>query len=474
MQACRFRRLLFFFSNIVLLFFFIHTILFTPLNAQPLSGSSPLYDSFASKIIATALQQNMAITMLTELCTTIGPRLAGSPQAAKAVEWAATTMEELGLQNVHTEPVMVPHWIRGIKEEGSYFLGNSKTKHPLHITALGGSIGTQNKGITAEIVEIRSWDELNSLGGKVKGKIVFFNRPMDRSLVIPAQAYGKAVDQRSEGAIEASRWGAVAALVRSMTTRNDNIPHTGAMGYVDSIPKIPAAAVSTNDADLLSGLLAKGKNVSVTLILSCESLPPVESANVLGELVGSEKPNEIIVIGAHLDSWDKGQGAHDNGAGCIQALEALRLLKELGMRPSRTIRAVLFMNEEHGLNGGTAYAERECLGEKHIAALESDGGGFSPRRLSVSDSAAQITLSQYASLFRSIGADHMTRGSGGSDIGPLVKKGVVGIGLHVDGQRYFDYHHSDNDTIDKVNERELALGAAVEAIIAYIIAQEGL
>ncbi len=454
--------------------FVLHSLLFPTLCAQQLLRSVQPYDSLASDIMATALRQNKAMEMLTELCTTIGPRLAGSQQAVNAVEWAATTMKDLGFQNVHTEPVMVPHWIRGAKEEGFYVLGKSKTKHPLHITALGGSIGTPDKGITAEIVETTSWDELDSLGMRIRGKIILFNLPMDRSLVIPGEAYGRAVGQRSNGAIEAAKRGAVAALVRSMTTRSDNVPHTGAMGYNDSIPEIPSAAVSTNDADLLSKLLAEGKNVVVTLTLSCKTLPDVESANVMGEIVGSEQPDEMIVIGAHLDSWDKGQGAHDDGAGCIHALEALRLLKELHLQPRRTIRAVLFMNEEHGLNGGKAYAERKCPHEKHIVAIESDAGGFSPRGLSVSDSAAQRALSKYATLFRSIGADRITRGSGGSDINPLMKKGVVGIGLQVDGQRYFDYHHSDNDTIDNVNERELALGAAVEAIIAYVIAQEGL
>jgi len=452
----------------------LYSLLFPALCAQPLLSSTQPYDSLASDIMATTLRQNKAMEMLTELCTTIGPRLAGSRQAAKAVEWAAATMKDLGFQNVHTEPVMVPHWIRGAKEEGFYVLGKSKTKHPLHITALGGSIGTPNKGITAGIVEATSWNELDSLGERVQGKIVLFNRPMDRSLVIPGQAYGRAVGQRSSGAVEAAKRGAVAALVRSMTTRSDNVPHTGTMGYNDSIPKIPSASVSTNDADLLSKLLAEGRNVVVTLTLSCETLPDVESANVMGEIVGIEQPDEIIVIGAHLDSWDKGQGAHDDGAGCIHALEALRLLKELNLQPRRTIRAVLFMNEEHGLSGGNSYAERERFQEKLLAAIESDAGGFSPRGLSVSDSAAQIALSKYASLFRSIGADHITRGSGGSDISPLIKKGVVGIGLQVDGQRYFDYHHSDNDMIDNVNERELALGAAVEAIIAYVVAQEGL
>jgi carboxypeptidase Q len=461
------------FRSPVFLIIFLLAALVPTLTAQPVSSNAQRYDSLAMKIITSALGQNKVIEILTELCTKIGSRLSGSLQAATAVQWTKQKMKELGFTNVHTEPVMVPRWVRGSKEEGYYSLNKSRKKTALHIAALGGSVGTSKKGIIAEIVEVKSWKELNKILEQVKGRIVFYNRPMDRSLISLGAAYADAVDQRSQGAIEAARFGTAAALVRSMTTRNDDVPHTGGMNYVDSIPKIPAASVSTNDANLLSKFLAEGKKVTVTLTLSCDTLPDVESANVLGELVGGEKPKEIILIGAHLDSWDKGQGAHDDGAGCIHALEALRLLKELGIQPKRTIRVVLFMNEEHGLNGGSRMA-KDREGEKLIAALESDAGGFSPRGLGISDSAAQVTLSQYASLFRSIGADHITRGGGGSDIDPLMKKGVVCLALRVDGQRYFDYHRSDNDTIDKVNERELVLGAAVEAIIAYIIAQEGL
>ena len=447
---------------------------FLSLYAQPSSTNTQKYDSIALKIATTSLGQNKAIGMLTELCTKIGPRLAGSLQAARAVKWSNKKMEELGFQNVHKELVMVPHWMRGLKEDGFYFVDQSGKKNKLHLTALGGSVGTPKKGITAEIIEVKSWEELTAFGAQVKGKIVFFNRPMDRSLISLGAAYGRAVDQRSKGGIEAAKLGAAAALVRSLTTRNDDVPHTGSMMYLDSIPKIPTAAISTNDANILSVLLSKGKKITVSMKLSCDTLPAVESANVIGEIVGCEKPNEVVLIGAHLDSWDKGQGAHDDGAGCIHTLEAVRLIKELGLKPKRTIRAVLFMNEENGLNGGLTYAAKERPGEKHIAAIESDAGGFSPRGFSVNDSIAMVKLSKYAPLFSFIGADHIKYGGVGSDIGPLVQKGVTGIGLSVDGQRYFDYHHSDNDTIDKVNERELALGAAVEAIIAFVIAQEGL
>lgn len=444
------------------------------LYAQPVTVVPEIYDSIAMKIIATALGQNKAIGMLTELCVKIGPRLAGSPQAAKAVEWAKQKMEELGFQNVRKEPVQVLHWTRGPIEEACYSVNEEKKKAGLHICALGGSVATPEEGVTAEIVEVKSFEELKALENVVRNKIVFSNRPMDRTLTNPGNAYGRAVEQRSRGAIEAARCGAVAVLVRSLTTKYDDVPHTGQMKYDSSVVKIPAAAISTNDANALGELLKQGKHISVTLKLTCKRFPDVESANVIGEIVGSEKPNEIVVLGGHLDSWDKGQGAHDDGSGCIHSIEALRLIKELGLKPKRTIRVVLFMNEENGLNGGLTYAGEEHPGERHIAALESDAGGFSPCGFSVSDSTAQLKLLRYASLFRSLNADHIVRGSGGgSDISPLMKKGVVCIGLQVDGQKYFDYHHSDEDTIDKVNERELELGASAIAILAYIITQEG-
>jgi hypothetical protein len=274
--------------------------------------------------------------------------------------------------------------------------------------------------------------------------------------------------------MEAAKAGGVAALVRSMTTLLDDKPHTGSMGYVDSIKKVPSAAVSTKGAEHLSKLLAQGIPVKVRMVLSAQALPDVESANVLGELRGTEKPGEVIVIGGHLDSWDKGQGAHDDGAGCIEAIEALRLLKTLGLKPRRTIRAVMFMNEENGSRGGLAYAEKDRPGEKHIAAIESDEGGFTPHGFGVSDSVAHAKLQRWAPVFKFMDANRIELGGGGADIGPLARKGVPLMSLIVDTHRYFDFHHSDNDTYEAVNERELALGAAAMAIFSYIIAEEGL
>ena len=432
------------------------------------------YDSLASGIISRAMQSGKAYPLLHELTTKIGHRLSGSPEAAKAVAWTKRKMEEFGFDNVHLQPVMVPHWIRGKVEKASVATKSSKKPIKLNITALGGSIATPIKGVTAEVVEVKTFEELHALGAKAKGKIVFFNRPMDRTKYNTFEAYGGAVGQRWAGAVEAANMGGVAALVRSMTTRLDDSPHTGSMGYVDSVRKVPTAAVSTNDAERLSALLKSDPKLKLSMTLSCKTLPDVQSANVIGDIKGSEQPNEVIVIGGHLDSWDKGQGAHDDGSGTMQSIEALRLLKEMGLKPKRTIRAVMFMNEENGLRGGTAYASADRPGERNIAAIESDAGGFTPRGFSVVDSASAMKLMQWAPLFRSINADRIRWGEGGADISPMEKKGVVCIGLNVDSQRYFDYHHSDNDTIDKVNERELELGAAAMAILAYVIAQEGI
>ena len=432
------------------------------------------YETVSQQIITEGLKSCKAYDILYELTTKIGHRLVGSPDAAKAVEWGMKKMKDLGFQNVHTEPCTVPHWVRGPVEEASIITSSGK-KIPVKICALGGSIGTDVGGITAEVIQVKSFDELKSMGDKAKGKIIFFNRPMDRSKINPGEAYGGAVNQRSIGAIEAARAGGVAALVRSMTMRLDDVPHTGAMRYNDSIPKVPSAAISTIGANLLDSLLSVDKNLKIRIRLTCQTLPDVESANVVGELTGTERPQEIIVIGGHLDSWDKGQGAHDDGAGCAHSLEALRLLKELNLKPKRTIRVVLFMNEEFGLNGGIAYAKEDHHGEKHVCAIETDAGGFAPRGFGVgADSVNFPKFAQWAYLLDPIDAGRITRGGGGADISELGKTGVVTIGMRVDGQRYFDYHHSDNDTIDKVNDRELELGATAIAIFAYVIAQEGI
>ncbi len=432
------------------------------------------YEALAGKIFEASLRSGRAYEALTELTTTIGHRLSGSPQADQAVQWAKKTMESCGLENIRLEPVMVPKWVRGGKEEGAILLPNG-TSIGIRITALGGSIATPPDGITAEVVEVFSFEELRALGKKAEGKVVFFNRPFDPTRINTFEAYGGAVDQRGSGAIEASRAGGVMALVRSMTPRLDDFPHTGGMGYQDSVRKIPAAAVSTLGANRLSALLKQEPSLKVRLSFSAATLPDVESANVVGELRGTDLPNEVIVIGGHLDSWDKGQGAHDDGAGVAQCIEALRLLKALGLRPRRTIRVVAFMNEENGGRGGEAYAKKNRPGEKHVAAIESDMGGFMPRGFTLNtDSLRFQSGARWAYLFRPIMADRILPGGGGADISWLIPQGVPQIALFPETQRYFNYHHSDDDTIDKVDERELELGAACLAIFSYVLSQEGL
>jgi len=431
------------------------------------------YDSLAREIVREALGSNRSYEMLYDLCTTIGHRISGSPQAAKAVDWSKKKMEEYGLDNVHLEQVMVPHWVRGPVEE-AYLVRSSGRKEKLQITALGGSIGTPPEGIIAELIEVKSFDELMRVRDKTKGKIVFFNRPMDRTQTSTFEAYGGAVDQRWAGAIMASHAGGVAALVRSMTTRIDDFPHTGSMGYVDTVRKVPSVAISTRKAEEISKLLASGERLKLHLKLSTKTLPDAESSNVIGELTGTEKPGEVIVIGGHLDSWDIGQGAHDDGAGCVQSIEALRILKKLGLKPKRTIRAVMFMNEENGLRGGIAYAAKDRPGEKHLAAIESDEGGFRPHGFGIGDSAAFRRIAPWAPLFSFFNADLFRFGGGGVDISPMGEKGIPLMSLIVDTERYFDSHHSDNDNLAAVNERELALGAAAMAILTYVMAQEGM
>jgi len=446
-------------------------------------GAGRPYEDVARQLITSGLTGGMAYPMLHELTGSIGSRPSGSPQANRAIMWARQKMIDMGFDTVWLEKVMVPHWVRGPVEEAYAEPRGTRGRIPLRICALGGSDGTPGGGtITGEVVEVKSFEEVRALGESGRGKIIFYNRPMDRSKISPFEAYGGAVDQRGQGAIEAAKVGAIGVLVRSMTTRLDDVPHTGAMHYADSVARIPAAAVSTVGAELLDSLLRAEQTVRVSMRLSCETLPDVEQANVIGEIRGTDFPEQVIVVGGHLDSWDKGTGAHDDGSGCVQSIEALRLIRAAGLRPKRTIRAVMFINEENGLRGGVDYASRTRDGERHILAVESDAGGFAPRGFGVStapeilakDSAIVEKIARWSYLFAPIGADRIRAGGGGADIGPLSRLGVPSVGLRPEGHRYFDYHHSDSDTFDKVNERELELGAAALAILCYVVAQEGL
>ena len=433
-------------------------------------------DSALTAMIRIGLTDLGAYRLLQELVRVAPHRLSGSAGAAAAVDLTKRMMEERGFQNVRLEKVMVPRWVRGPVEKAEVLPAGGRKGAELTVCALGGSVGTPSAGIAAEVVEVKSFDELRALGTAARGKIIFFNRPFDPALVSPGAAYGGAVNQRSRGAIEAAKAGAVAALVRSMTHALDDVPHTGAMNYADTVTKIPAAAVSTVDANMLSAMLRKEQGVRVRLTLSAHTLPDVESANVMGELRGRERPEEVIVIGGHLDAWDKGHGAHDDGTGCMQAIEAVDLIRRAGITPKRTIRAVMFMNEENGMRGGLAYPDDPGRkGEIQYAAMESDAGGFTPRGVGVgADSVVLAKVLGWKRHFDRLNAGLIRAGGGGVDISPLADRGVPVFSPSVDGQRYFDYHHSDNDTIDKVHPRELELGALVEAILALLIAEEGL
>ena len=440
------------------------------------NNQTKTYLKTVKAIIDTAMLDGKAFSMLAELCNDIGPRLSGSPQAAAAVEWSRQVMVDYGLDNVHLQPVLVPHWIRGNIEEAAIINSPTLGTAPLTISALGSSIGTPEMGVVAEVIEVKSLEEVKQLGKKAKGKIVFYNRPIDPRTMNTFAGYGGAVDQRTRGAVEAAKVGAVAVLVRSVTTRLDKVPHTGVMHYEENVSKIPAAAISTVDANLLSNVLKNDEKVSVRIALNCLQKPDIISYNVIGEIKGHEKPDEVVVLGGHLDSWDVGHGAHDDGAGCVQAIEALRLIKILDLKPKRTVRVVLFMCEEFGLRGGPAYADSvENSGATHIAAIESDRGGLTPRGFSINtDSTTFDKIKRCAPLFEAIDTNHFIKGGGGPDISPLRKLSVTTIGLLVDYHRYFDYHHSDNDVLETVNERELELGAVAMAILGYWLAMEGI
>ncbi len=427
------------------------------------------------KIYDEVLSKGEAYKTLTFLTKNIGARLSGSDGAAKAVQFTKKTMEGYGFDRVFLQDVMVPHWVRGKKEEA--YIESGKQKIIVPIAALGGSVATPALGIKAEIIEVKNFEELKALGTeKVKGKIVLFNRPMDATKINTFEAYGGAVNQRGGGASEAAKYGAVGAIVRSMTTLQDDNPHTGGMRYATGIPMIPTAAISTNGANLLSKMLKESSKIQFFFKQNCETLPDAPSHNVVAEIKGSEKPDEIIVIGGHLDSWDLAEGAQDDGAGCVQSIEVLRVLKALGIKPKRTIRAVMFMNEENGLRGGTKYADlAKQNNEKHIAAIESDNGGFTPKGFGLVGNDAQIAkIVAFKKLLEEYGLHEIGKGSGGADIGPLAQQGTLLIGFKPDSQRYFDFHHTQTDKLEAVNERELNLGAASMAALVYLIDKYGL
>lgn len=420
-----------------------------------------------------ALLNGKSYEWLSHLSNEIGGRLSGSIQAEQAVKYTQAELEKLGLDKVWLQPVMVPKWTRGVKEYAYIETAPGRTS-VTNICALGGSVATTDGGLKANVIEVQGIEDLERYGkDQIEGKIVFFNRPMKADLINTFEAYGGCVDQRYAGAAEAAKYGAVGVVVRSMNLRNDDFPHTGSMGYGD-IPvsqRIPACAISTNGADYLSRALKIQPNLAFYFKQTCKTLPDVESFNVIGEITGSVYPNKYMVVGGHLDSWDLGDGSHDDGAGCVQSMEVLRLLKEINYKPKHSIRVVLFMNEENGLRGGRKYAEQAKLkGEDHIFALESDSGGFSPRGFSFDTDAANFEqVKSWSALFEPYLIHSFTMGGSGADIGPLKDDGLVLAGLRPDSQRYFDYHHAENDTFDAVNKRELELGGAAMASLIYLM-----
>lgn len=429
-----------------------------------LAAAPPLYDSYkdvSSRIIQAALADQEGYAKLAYLCDRIGNRLSGSPALDAAIQWAAAQMKRDGLENVATAAVKVPHWVRG-REEAEIV---APVRHPLSMLGLGGSVGTPAEGITAQVVPAGSFEALEALGReKVAGKIVLFN--------VPYEGYGKTVVYRSAGASHAARLGAVGMLLRSVASLSMQTPHTGALDYSAADPKIPAAAITLEDATLIQRLYDAGSQVTVHLSMEAHMLPDADSANVMGEIRGRENPEQIVVMGGHLDSWDVGAGAEDDGAGCVAALEAAALLRKLDLRPRRTLRVVFWVNEENGLAGGRAY--RAMVGDalrNHVAAIEMDGGAEKPVGFAVSRGGPALArVQQIGRLLEPIGAGAIHEGGGGADISPLMRDGVPGLGLFTVGTHYFDWHHSRTDTVDKIDPQEFRANVAAMAVMAYVLA----
>lgn len=443
-----------------------------------LSGFAQNDDSlFIRRLADHILQNGKAYEDLRVLTKTIGPRLAGSPGMVKSEAWGLKTMQEAGAEKAWLQQCMVPHWVRGGKDAATASFKNKGkiTAKKLDVLALGNSMGSM-KPLKAEVVEIKNFSDLEAKKNQLKGKIVFYNYPFNNTFVSTFNAYRDAAAYRSQGPSRAARYGAIGAIVRSMSNSTDNHPHTGGTSYNDSFAKIPAVAVGLQDADWLSKTI-EGQPVSVTLHTHGKFLPDTIGHNVIGEIRGTEYPDEFITVGGHLDSWDAAEGAHDDGAGCVQTIEILRTFKALGYQPKRTIRFVLFANEENGLRGGNKYAEEaKAKGEKHIFALESDAGGFTPRGFGISANDVQFTkASAWKNLLTPYGACEINRGGGGADIGPLARtQGTAVAGLVPDPQRYFDLHHARNDVFEAVNKRELLLGAVNMAALIYLVDKYGM
>ncbi len=451
------------------LIYFLIVIFSCSIYSQDLNNHS----LFIKKIYNEALSSGESYERLDYLSNQIGGRLSGSINYERSVKWGKEELDLIGLDSVWLQPVMTPKWVRGAPEY-AHIESSPGNTISVPIAALGGSISTPSIGISSNVIEVKSFDELNNIGkDSINGKIIFFNRKMDPTLINTFQSYGGSVNQRTQGAAIAAKLGAIGVIVRSMTTTLDDYPHTGSM-YYDGLTlneRIPAAAISTNGAELLSSMLSLNPNIKFFFRQNSKNFPDVLSYNVIGQIDGSERSDEIIVVGGHLDSWDLGDGSHDDGAGIVQSMEVLRILKILNYKPKRTIRVVLFANEENGLRGGNKYAElAKKNNEFHFFALESDAGGFTPRGFSFDTSESEFnSLKEFEELFNQYGIDNFIIGGSGADIGPLKDGKVILAGLRPDPQRYFDYHHAASDTFDKINKRELELGAAAMTALIYLL-----
>lgn len=431
-----------------------------PLGSAASQSLAARYRPAADSIIAAAMRDSAAWNRLAEMTDRFGHRFSGSASLEQAIDWIMDQMRRDGLANVRGEPVMVPHWVRG---EESAALVRPRAA-PLHMLGLGGSIGTPRGGLEAEVLVVSSFDELTRRAAEARGKIVLFDAPYT--------GYGQTVAYRTRGAVAAARVGAVASLIRSVASYSIRSPHTGTMSYDSTVPQIPAAALSVEDAMMIHRMADRGERVVVRLSMGARTLPDAPSRNVMGELVGRERPEEIVVLGGHIDSWDVGAGAMDDGGGVVVAWEAVRLLHRLGLRPRRTIRVVGWTNEENGLRGGLAYRDQHAAEiANHVLAFESDGGVFRTTGFGFNGSDSAMTMvREIATLLRSLGADTVSRGGGGADIGPIVQLGVPAMSPQVEGSRYFWFHHSDGDTVDKLDPRDMAQCVAAFAVMIYVVA----
>ena len=430
------------------------------------------------RIFDNSMSKSISYELLDHLSNEIGGRLSGSLNAERAVKWGKNELVKRGFDKVWLQEVMVPKWVRGPKEF-ALIETQPGTTFNVDVCALGGSVATPSVGIKAQVVEVKSFDELKELGkDKIDGKIIFFNKPMKPNEVSTFNSYSLAVNQRVNGAQEAVKYGAIGVIVRSLSLRLDDFPHTGVMSYGDLPPsrKIPAAAISTNASEKLSNLLKINPDLKFLLRQQCKQYEDVKSHNVIAEIKGSMYPDEIILVGGHLDSWDLGDGSHDDGAGVVQSIDLLNILNKSGYKPKRTIRVVLFMNEENGLRGASKYAEISKKNSlNHIFALESDAGGFSPRGFSFTSNDENFEeISKWKSLFKPYLIHYFERGGSGADISALQTYDNVLAGLRPDSQRYFDFHHAANDTFDAINKRELELGVFAMTSLIYLVDKYGI